>query len=351
MEKRKRIAQPYRITTGCYKMGIDEKRIFLRIMEALQPDIKERWDERHGQTPSTTLFGDKIIILSTKSLLPEGSTNHRMVQKALQSLRSVPIFLKGTDKKKGPYVSCTGLILRSKYFNRSQFVEVCIDGDLFPILVNIKNGYTKFFLETAFNLSSVNNMRIYEDLSHWANSKQNRDKDKIKITKMLDVWKEQLGVQNKYKYSANFKKTVLVPAMKELKEKADLWFDIQGVKKEGRKVIGWVLNIYKKNIVPKTPALKNNLSKSVYEMIYIKLTKMYKLAPWQADRILQKVDIAEIQSTNLYNIDLPLIQKKIKSNLSGYAAAVYDKKFNLGFSLKEMQFLPRKRITLATSKY
>ena len=60
------VKQPRRLTYGLYRLSVVEKRIVLRIIQALQPEVN---DILKGKVKvKENLFGDKLIKLPTKSL-------------------------------------------------------------------------------------------------------------------------------------------------------------------------------------------------------------------------------------------------------------------------------------------
>lgn len=243
------VKQPRRLTYGLYRLSVVEKRIVLRIIQALQPEVN---DILKGKVKvKENLFGDKLIKLPTKSLIPEGSKHHNRLRKALSELPLRRILLKCYSEKEGSYDVYTGFILQSKFYERRSVVEVQISKDMLPIYLNIINGYTSYKLAIAFQISSSNTIRLYEILSSWINAP-------FAKRIMFDDLKRMLGLEKKYPNSAQFKKKVLEPAMKELEEKADVWFSIKAPIKEGRKVVGWKIQIHKrKELLPSSEEQAN----------------------------------------------------------------------------------------------
>ena len=58
---------------------------------------------------------------------------------------------------------------------------------------------------------------------------------------MLRKW---LQIEEKYKTPSKIKESILDSAMKELKKKADVWFDIANRITKGCRFWGWEFNIY-----------------------------------------------------------------------------------------------------------
>lgn len=230
------IKQPYAVTLAKHKLNVHEMRIMFRVLEALQPDVK--YGVGKGVI-GKTLFGNKIVRLKTKNLLPHGSNNYASIRLALQTLKSKSFTLKGEDKD-GKYERYTGLILAGRYQSSNEFVEVEIDRYLLPNFLALAKNYSKYLLEVVFNSSSPNVMKLYQYISHW------KDKPVIKI---MIVWlRDWLSLDNKYPKSKDIRRYILEPTIKELEAKADIYFKIKEPIKEGRKITGWTVQIFKKSI-------------------------------------------------------------------------------------------------------
>jgi len=79
-------------------------------------------------------------------------------------------------------------------------------------------------------------------ISHWRDKKQGfvRNFEIDTLRKTLEI------NENKYVRPSGFLKRVLLPAQKELEEKADVWFKVKEPVKEGKRVKGWKIQIFKK---------------------------------------------------------------------------------------------------------
>jgi len=121
-------------------------------------------------------------------------------------------------------------------------VALQLDNDLVPEMLALANNYSQYLLDVAFNSSSIYVAKLYLFLSHW--------KDKTKKSVMISELREWLVLGDKYEKSKDFRKRILDPAIKELKSRADVWFDIDRPIKLGKSIIGYVFKIY---IKPNTP--------------------------------------------------------------------------------------------------
>lgn len=231
------IRQPYAITLAKHRLNTHEMRVMFRIIEALQPDIQYNKDVRQVRE---TLFGNKIISIKTNLLLPEGSQNYSCVKRAINSLRKKDITIQKKGEK-GISEVYTGMIVRGEYFLNNELVEIEVDRDLLPSFLALAKNYSKYLLNVAFNSSSPNVMKLYQYVSHhyWRNE--------LKIEIDMEDLRGWLGIENKYPKSKDMRANILEPAMKELKEKADVYFEIKKPIKLGRKITGWEIRIFKKS--------------------------------------------------------------------------------------------------------
>ena len=235
MEKEnKLIKQPYAITMAKHRLDVHEFRIMTRVIEALQPYMLYGEDRSAIQQ---TLLGDTVLHLATKDLLPTESKNYGQVKMALKSLEQKLIKVRGKDSK-GVYETNARLIMKSKYYLNNQMVEIQLDRDLVPDMLALAKNYSRYLAEVTFNASSSYVGRIYLFVSHW--------RDKTKKTVMLDTLRDWLDLTDKYEKTKDLRKRILEPAAKELKERADVWFEIDAPIKSGRAITGYVFKIYKR---------------------------------------------------------------------------------------------------------
>ena len=260
------LRQPYAITLSQHTLNKHEMRVMLRIVEALQPDIRYN---RSAKEVGQTIFGNKLLQLRTKDLLPIGSKNHACIHSAIRSLRQKDIKIEVTHPKKGTYTSHTGLILKGNYFHNNEFIEIELCKDLLPCFLGLAKNYSKYLLEVAFNSSSPNVMKLYQYVSHhYWNKQLSRD-----LT--IEEIREWLQLGDKYKQSSNLRLRVLKPAIKELKEKADVYFKIVKAIPQGKQIIGWKIKIFKKATSDGDLQKANRLEQD----IRFYLTEHFKLKP------------------------------------------------------------------------
>ena len=184
-------------------------------------------------------------------------------------------------------------------------------------MIDLARGYTKYSLNVAFQTSSPNTFKLYQYFSHF------RDKKQIQCN--VDKIRELLNIEGKYGMPTEIKKKILVPASKELKEKADVWFEITDRITKGRKMIGWKFNIYTKE--DKTNSQKTLSIDQCYQYseeeqkLLDLLIEKYNLGPEQAKKVVLFCQKSEEKkkkvSKILYEIQLQNVNNEIKQSIGG----------------------------------
>ncbi len=229
------LKQPYAVTMARHRLNVYEMRIMFRVIEALQPRMV--YDKSPYQISQTNI-GDTTITMPTRCLLVPGDENYKLVRDALDSLTKKHIHIAIKDDKGVSKEVFTNLIKEAIYEHRSSSIRIDISRNLMPQILGLSRNYTKYLLSVAFNSSSPNVMKLYQYVAQWRDKKQTF----LRVTSL----RQWLLLGEKYRYPSQIKKWILEPASKELKASADVWFDIASRVKEGRRTMGWTLNIYTK---------------------------------------------------------------------------------------------------------
>lgn len=313
------VRQPYAVTMAKHRLNVHEMRIMFRVIEVLQSDMIYGKGRIQVQN---TLFGNKIVRLHTKDLLPAGSENYSCVRRALKSLTQKNITIEGKDEN-GKYEVNTNLVMLSTYHYNNEFVELELSKYLLSSYLALAKNYSKYLLEIAFNSSSPNVMKLYQFISHW------RDKNKIQVK--LDELRDFLQLENKYKKSRDVREYILEPASKELKKRADIWFEIQESVKLGRRITGWVFKIYRKSMTTEDKRLavvhEENLKNYLITLFKLRAHHINQLRP-----ILAKSELHGHIYDKLKDIALSAQKTQIK-NLQAYVITSLKNEFE--------EFLPK----------
>jgi len=165
-------------------------------------------------------------------------------------------------------------------------------------------------------------MKLYQYISHFRDFARN----KKTIQCNLETLKQWLQIEDKYPKPSELKKRILEPAMKELKEKADVWFDIAERVMDGRKMVGWKFNIYTpKKVV--AYAKKEVVQDDKLIVIENKLQEVYGLSLGQARKVVKEAPKMELMRA-LYELSILKINGKIK-NIGAYSVKFLSAKFDI----------------------
>lgn len=321
------IRQPYPITISQYRMDIYEIRIMSSIVQGLQPLIFESKQlggcNKLKRKEDLELSKDDLeIILKVKDLLPPGDRNHSRVRQALQRLTkksiTIPTFKDG--RKVG--VTYTNILMKGKYDFQDEEVVVKIAQELLPEFIALAYGYTQYSIKVALRTSSPYTMRVYQLASHWKNKKGVHEIS-------IDDLRAMLHLENKYPYPTQIKARVINPAIKELKEKADVWPELVGVRKDGRRVVGWKFKVHKrKGMDTKTLGTAQKLSAD--DQKTLDRLKKLELGEKQAHKVLEwgfKSDVSrKTLMKELYQIEL--LKSDLKS-VGGYTVKRLQEKLGI----------------------
>lgn len=116
-----------------------------------------------------------------------------------------------------------------EYNDGDGWVEFSFDPKLKPYLLQLKKNFVAYNLETILAFSSVYAHRMYEWCKQWQKIGE-WEMDYQILREILKIDKKQYSRYN------NFKTKVLYIAQRELKDKAELWFDFEEIKSK-RKVV------------------------------------------------------------------------------------------------------------------
>ena len=223
------IYQPNRVTNAIYEYSLTQEKVFNAVMYYLQDAIKiSRKGEDYTQLKIFKDFNDSQFIkfnIPLKELsIPQ---NYEHVKKAVKKLASIVIEFPYKDVvTKENYVRYASLLSANVPVenNRSSHIEVEIDKRIAKLLIDIEQNqfgqpinYTRFLYSIAQSAKNKYTSRVYKLICSW------RKKGGFVIS--LDSFREQMGIDSKYKYYNDIKKHILVPVQEELFEKADCWFN------------------------------------------------------------------------------------------------------------------------------
>ena len=155
-------------------------------------------------------------------------------------------------------------------------VTLKLDDDLKPYLLNLKKNYTKFEWLYTKAMQSKYSVKLYELLKSWEKTRQG-----VKEFNLDDL-KNYIDAPDSYKNFNTFKKRVLDIALEEINEITDLLVSYE-TKKKGKKVIGLIFHISKKEVKNIPPAVtvpyeENSVQEKSNSDLNINYDDFYKIA-------------------------------------------------------------------------
>jgi plasmid replication initiation protein len=221
--KNRNLRQHNSITEARYEMSSLEKDIFYLLINEI------------NQTDSPDSFYNIDI---DKYLVFKNVSAEELHKAALKLIcRSYHI-----DKPNGNIFSVT-LTTAARYDEEAKRLQIKISEKLLPYLIELRDNFTEFYLETALSLRSKYSKRLYEMLSQY------KDVGEFKIS--IDELKWRLALKDPktdletYPLWYTFNKVVLDTPQKEINSKSDINFTYKAIK-TGRRYTSLEFKINKK---------------------------------------------------------------------------------------------------------
>ena len=198
------------IIEASYKLGVMEQKIISTIASNINPDDKD------FQTYTFSIKEFKELIGSrSKNIYAE-------VDKVTTKLMQPFLFINAEGKP-----TRIAWLSKATYNINEGSVTVRFDPDLKPFFLFLNEKFTRYKLGNIIHLRSSYSIRMYELLKSYEGLTER--------TFTLDDLRKKLGLEDKYPKWINFRQRVLDHAQKELKDKTDITFTYEAIKK-GRSV-------------------------------------------------------------------------------------------------------------------
>ena len=205
------ITQSNKLVESRYNLPLGEQRLILTMISRIQPDD----DDFKPYCISVRELAEFLSV--------DKNSIYRECKKTTENLLSRVLSIQEPDG-----LLQTNWVSSAKYIDKTGMINLTFDPSLKPYLLQLKSNFTSCKLEMLLSFKSQYTMRIYMLVKQYEKLKE-REID-------LEQLKEILGIlKNQYQDYKNFKSRVLQATQKELKEKADLYFEFQEIK-YGRKV-------------------------------------------------------------------------------------------------------------------
>ena len=306
MEKRKILAEHNSLIRAHYDMSASEQDIFSLVIAQLKKE--DRIEQLYH------------VSINDLEELTNKKINYQDVRKTAQKLLTRVCTI---AKENGNLLDVT-MISDAEYIKGQGYIEIGISPKLRPYLFDLKENFTRYQLRMFGALRSKYSKRIYKMLSQFKSTGIMRiSVEELKIRlKLLDP---KTGKEAFAKNWTEFVAKVIEVAKREINECTDIMVTYEAKKEKNR----FAYLEFKLARVPlKKLEAKHGEDQTTAEL-HKRLVDQFKLSQWQANDIIIHVPEKEIRKT-FYEILLQLSNKRIQ-NIGGYAAKIFDNKYNLGF--------------------
>lgn len=215
--------QPNLITESRQEFSDVEKKLVSLVINQLRKDVALNWN------------GNNLEFLIPVSDLTE--KKHDRIKAAVETIMTKKIIQDfGTIGKKNgkEEVYFEGFVPfpRVKYYKsgKNTFVRLTMLSDVVPLFIELGKQYTRYSLEIILSLKSVYSQRFYEIIMMYVGRNQRN------FTYTIDRLKFMFDCPDTYNFK-EIKRWALIPAQKELEEKAGVIFTFEPSKKEGKKIL------------------------------------------------------------------------------------------------------------------
>ncbi|MGL5711538.1 MAG: replication initiation protein [Paraclostridium sp.] len=201
--------------TAKYNLTLDENRLFVYILYNIQKNKKGL---------SCTIKRDDF----SKIFKNRTNSSVKGVTKVLDDIKKKSIYFKESledgSTNWGSYVFLMGYV----YNNKSDSFKIEVPERVYNLLMQYIDGYTPITLQTWLGLKNTYAQRFYDLLRMWSGTKNI-------INYKVDDLKMYFQIEDKYPNFKDFKRRVIVPAIKELNDTGYFEIDFKE-NKVGRKV-------------------------------------------------------------------------------------------------------------------
>jgi len=262
-------------------------------------------------------------------------TNWATIRKAVEAMYNISFELpteKEIDGEMKPYLAKSRLFWRIEYpdqrkLNGIENINKISPNDIFTVFIapemiselfNLTKNFTIWELKDYLKLTSLNSKKLYTIFCQY------------KKTGVLNLdWKDvQDSMGTNYPTLALFKAHVYNPCIKEILKETNVKTIIPHPRKLGRKILNWSFTFSwnkQLKLLNEPPSIDPKIQK-----VWQRLQKDFKLSARQADKILDQVDITDINN-ELYEIQIMRVSDQIQANIGGLTYTRFRDKYSVNF--------------------
>jgi plasmid replication initiation protein len=205
------VTQANELVESRYNLTLGEQRLIFTMIARIQPEDEDFKPYRISLNELAEFLGiDKNHIYADCK---------KITKKLLEKVVEI--------KEPGRLLQ-THWVSSADYIDGTGMVSLTFDPLLKPYLLQLKGNFTSSKLEMLLSFKSQYTMRMYSLLKQY---------ERLKVREIeLEQLRNMLGLRNdQYMLYSNFRDRILEPTQKELKTKADLYFEFDEIK-YGRRV-------------------------------------------------------------------------------------------------------------------
>jgi len=268
------VTQSNKLVEASYKMNLTEKRLVCLLASKIHRNDKDfqEYEIRISALADFVGISGHHVYDQTKHL----------TKKLMTRVLTLPL----PNEPNG--IVQVSFLSSAKYQEGTGSVKICFDPNMKPFLLQLRGQFTNYFLKHIARLRSIYSIRIYELLKSY----QRFGRKKFTIEHLRTIF--QIPPDQYTQYN-NFKRRIILPAQKELRNHTDIYFEFEEIKKR-RKVDAILFLIYP-NIIRKPDGLLSlSAGKQTPEGI---LRDRLRLAGYTAnpDRIIKRDGIELVEAS------------------------------------------------------
>ncbi|MCB2309260.1 replication initiation protein [Clostridium estertheticum] len=197
------------IIEASYRLGLQEQKIISLLTSKISKEDSEF-------TPY------KFTRLEISNILINHKINLKELNKYITNLRNAELVIFKEDS-----TLYTKWLSSAEYFKNGN-IELCFDSKLKPYLLQLKEKFSKIYLDQIVSFNSIYSIRIYELLKQY----EKVGSRLITVEKLRSILSINSTIYKRY---ADFKKQVITNTKIEINKKTDISFEVEEIK-TGRKV-------------------------------------------------------------------------------------------------------------------
>ena len=230
-----------------FSLSVQQQKIILFLISKIKPD----------DTKFNLYEFDIVEFCNVCGIDARSGKHYQSLKEAIKDIADKSIYLKLPDRQRETLVRW----IEKPYFNeKSGIVQIKIDEDMRPYLLQLKENFTKYELVYTLCFRSQYSLRLYELLK----MRHYKELETYEFSVAVEELRNRLLITDpqktdkrrgknpqdapKYPLYADFKARALLPAVKEINECSDIEVNILSEEKRGRAV-----NSIKFSVRSKTP--------------------------------------------------------------------------------------------------